>query len=800
MSLDVTPRSSLAERSDSELIDGTRAGSQSAYAELWRRHASAGRTVARSVTSSIDPDDLVSESFARIYQAVARGKGPTGAFRPYLFTTIRNTAAAWGRARRETSLDTLDSFEDPDTNEASSMEALDRSLSARAFRSLPTRWQEVLWYTEIEGMTPADVAPLLGMKANSVSALAYRAREGLREAWIQAHLQSVDDDSEHAFTISRLGAYARGNLAARDTAKLEAHLDVCQRCTIVAAEAKDVGSRMALVLLPLVAGSAGAAGYTAWLQASGHATATAVAMPASVTGSTVLAGHIGAHASGAHAASAVLPDAATHLGAHAVGATTLGAHVGGGHAASGGALAGVGTAGASVSGGLAGAGSSGGTAGAGAGAGAGATVAAAGTAAGVATAGLSGGIIAAIVTGVVIAGTAAALVVGPMVFPQSPDAGTSAVAEDTAPAGPAPMPPSAGPTTPGSRPTPTPTAPAPAPAPAPVADQEGASESVDSSAPASDPVPTTPATPPVVPTPKPTEPTGPVDPNGPNTTPSVPVVSSTDTGDGRFWPILTGTAPAGATIDILDSNGRVVASTTAVPAPAARTTTVAPGTWSTGPIELSQAGAFTFTVQQTLAGVVTTAAAPVTGTVGSPVVRGLSRFLGIWYLDRGDQLTVTGVPGATVRASLDDGPEQLVTIGDTGRSAPIEGADELGTHVIRVSYADPADPTRGGPTAKVSFISLGASNAEAPVDPTTSTTPAEEDPGTADQPDATTPPAEPADTSVPESPAPTVPADEQPALPEEPVSGSDTPTAVPEEPSQTDPPIDQTTPAAAPTP
>ncbi|WP_175484344.1 sigma-70 family RNA polymerase sigma factor, partial [Plantibacter sp. MMLR14_011] len=293
MSLDTSPASSLTERSDAELIEHTRTGSQDAYAELWRRHSNAGRTVARSVTSSLDPDDLVSESFARIYQAVRRGKGPTGAFRPYLFTTIRNTAAAWGRSRRETSLDTLDSFEDPDTNEASSIEALDRSLSARAFRSLPTRWQEVLWYTEIEAMTPAEVAPLLGMKANSVSALAYRAREGLREAWIQAHLQAVDDDSEHAFTISRLGSYARGNLSARDTAKVESHLDACQRCTIVAAEAKEVGSRMALVLLPLVAGAAGAAGYTAWLQANGPSATAVAAMPAGVTGGVAVTAHLG---------------------------------------------------------------------------------------------------------------------------------------------------------------------------------------------------------------------------------------------------------------------------------------------------------------------------------------------------------------------------------------------------------------------------------------------------------------------------------------------------------------------------
>src|SRR5690606_39622652 len=110
-----------------------------------------------------------------------KGGGPTGAFRAYLFTSIRNTAAAWGRARKETTIDVLETLEDPGTTTEATEEALDRSLTVQAFRSLPTRWQEVLWYTEIEGMKPAAVAPLLGMKATAVAQLAFRAREGRSE-------------------------------------------------------------------------------------------------------------------------------------------------------------------------------------------------------------------------------------------------------------------------------------------------------------------------------------------------------------------------------------------------------------------------------------------------------------------------------------------------------------------------------------------------------------------------------------------------------------------------------------------
>jgi len=249
---------------DSALIERTRRGDRSAYGELWQRHSGSARTVARSF-STLDPDDLVAESFTRIYDAILAGGGPTGAFRPYLFTTIRNTASSWGRARRETNLETLESFEDPATSESASLDALDRSTTAQAFRSLPTRWQEVLWYTEVEGMSPQQVAPLVAMSANATAALAYRAREGLRQAWIQAHLRNAANEPECRWTIDRLGSYTRGRLRGRETARVEAHLDDCARCTIVAAEAREVGSRLALVLLPLTAGIGGATAYSAWL-------------------------------------------------------------------------------------------------------------------------------------------------------------------------------------------------------------------------------------------------------------------------------------------------------------------------------------------------------------------------------------------------------------------------------------------------------------------------------------------------------------------------------------------------------
>ena len=117
----------------------------------------------------------------------------------------------------------------------------------------------MLWHTEVEGLSPAQVAPILGLTANGVAALAYRAREGLRQAYLQQHLAAPLDDACRPYS-DRLGAYARGGLSKRETAQVEEHLDTCAKCRELVLELSDVGSGMRAVVAPLILGLA-VAGY-----------------------------------------------------------------------------------------------------------------------------------------------------------------------------------------------------------------------------------------------------------------------------------------------------------------------------------------------------------------------------------------------------------------------------------------------------------------------------------------------------------------------------------------------------------
>lgn len=281
----MTDQLSRLELSDGELIERAQDGDSAAFGELWTRHYRSAVRVARQFTTSIDADDLVSEAYTRIYQRVLAGGGPTGAFRPYLYTTIRNLASSWGSVEsRSVNVEEIEDAADQRIPEDPAAWALDRTLTARAFRSLPDRWQTVLWYTEVEGLDPHEVAPIMGLTANGVAALSYRAREGLRTAWLQAHVSDATSSGECRWSIARLGEHARKSLTERERARLEQHLAGCAKCTIIAEEVEEVGSHLALVLMPLILGGAVGGAVLSQLALPGVALAATVtpALPASI--------------------------------------------------------------------------------------------------------------------------------------------------------------------------------------------------------------------------------------------------------------------------------------------------------------------------------------------------------------------------------------------------------------------------------------------------------------------------------------------------------------------------------------
>ncbi len=247
---------------DAELIAAVRGGDLEAYGELFERHVAAARRLARQLMNASDADDLVSDAFAKVLRVLQRGGGPDLAFRAYLLTSIRRLHVDRIRANsRLRHTDDLEPFDPGVPFRDTAVEGFENAAAAKAFASLPERWQMVLWHTEVEGQKPAEVAELLGMSANSVSALAYRAREGLRQAFLTSHAQEIEDEGCR-WTNDHLGGYVRKALSRRDTTKVETHLDECRRCMAIYLELSEVNSGLGALLAPLLLGTAGA-GYLA---------------------------------------------------------------------------------------------------------------------------------------------------------------------------------------------------------------------------------------------------------------------------------------------------------------------------------------------------------------------------------------------------------------------------------------------------------------------------------------------------------------------------------------------------------
>ena len=295
---------------DAELAARAGNGDLEAFELLYRRHVEAAWRMALAITPNPDDAaDAVSDAFVRVFQALPDRLHAADYFLPYLLAAVRN--ASIDVLRRGGRQRATDPREQHDWSVLGSEPAelmvagTDAALVARAFRSLPERWRSVLWLTEVEGIPAREVAGLLGVSANGVAQLAVRARAGLRQRYLQAHLRQAEVRGLCRDTFDRLGAYAAGGLAPRDVAKVDQHLAGCDTCRSRLAQLEDVAPGLRRAVLPLPAGLA-ALVLGKWqlaTTASGTAAGTTATVTAT-TGGTTTSGSTGASAAAATATGA----------------------------------------------------------------------------------------------------------------------------------------------------------------------------------------------------------------------------------------------------------------------------------------------------------------------------------------------------------------------------------------------------------------------------------------------------------------------------------------------------------------
>lgn len=278
--------------SDRALLEQLRGGDPTAYTELWRRHVAAALTLARRIAPA-HAEDLVSDSFLAVYhQVTVAGGGPASSFRAYLFTVMRNTAMRWQRESERLrpveveNLEELSAQSDEDALGLLTREHTSAELLA-AMKSLPERWQRVLWLTEVEDASRGQIARELGIGANAVSQLQRRARSGLRMNWLNQQIPaSLRDEQAHvANLLPRLIVDGRANGISK---KVNAHLRACEQCADINSELRSSYAQLRKVTLSLAGFAALAGTVPAMAPLATVGTAAGIAS-ASVLGAAVVA-------------------------------------------------------------------------------------------------------------------------------------------------------------------------------------------------------------------------------------------------------------------------------------------------------------------------------------------------------------------------------------------------------------------------------------------------------------------------------------------------------------------------------
>ncbi|HEV7890456.1 MAG TPA: sigma-70 family RNA polymerase sigma factor [Pyrinomonadaceae bacterium] len=180
--------------SDVELVSEVRAGQEDAFEELFRRHRRRVALIAsRFFRHREQIEEVVQESFAKAFFALGefsnRQAESFGAWLSRIAFNVCYDELRRLKRRPESSLSELDEDEAARLRERSrnasdargvESRAVSRELAAKLLARLSPEDRLVLVMLEVEGLSTAEIAEVLGWSVSKVKVRAHRARAHLR--------------------------------------------------------------------------------------------------------------------------------------------------------------------------------------------------------------------------------------------------------------------------------------------------------------------------------------------------------------------------------------------------------------------------------------------------------------------------------------------------------------------------------------------------------------------------------------------------------------------------------------------
>ena len=254
-------RHDLTSANDLALVESARAGDRLAFGILYLRHHAAAWRVA-CVASRFSPDAelAVIEGFTRVFSALPpnsldfAAEGAT--FRPYLLACVRQAALERARAAGRTA-DSPAPLAGLARDGELVLSSLEHHVARGALAALPERSRTALWLSDVEAMTPAEIAAISGGRPEDIAALVAATRNELRDA-TRAMLVGHEVRAECRFTAAHLELFQAGTLDPAKGVLVRSHLDLCPTCRMRLAELANGPAALAAAVpaAPLLGGEA----------------------------------------------------------------------------------------------------------------------------------------------------------------------------------------------------------------------------------------------------------------------------------------------------------------------------------------------------------------------------------------------------------------------------------------------------------------------------------------------------------------------------------------------------------------
>ena len=178
---------SLHEMAESRLIEQARDGDRSAFEELVRHHADRlYAVVLRFSSGPEEAEDVTQETFLRAWRSIGRFHGHSRFFTWLYRIGVNEAKRRHERRSKAESLRSTDEtpLEDaPDWTESPERRAQqrdERAVLERAVRALPFKYRAPLILRDVEGLSTAEAAEVMGLREAAFKSRLHRARLRVR--------------------------------------------------------------------------------------------------------------------------------------------------------------------------------------------------------------------------------------------------------------------------------------------------------------------------------------------------------------------------------------------------------------------------------------------------------------------------------------------------------------------------------------------------------------------------------------------------------------------------------------------